>query len=77
MRPTIAFAFALLTACGASQPAASDTACRPRGTGELPQDCGFVVNDCCYATGDAACAAAGCPDTCMILESYPAQIRCP
>jgi hypothetical protein len=39
--------------------------------------CNFVVNGACFAASEAACACAGCAeDKCMILESYPAQIRC-
>jgi hypothetical protein len=74
MRSILALAF--LSACGASHSTATDSACAPRGTGAPPEGCGFVVNDCCYADGPTACAAAGCADTCMVLESYPAQIRC-
>jgi len=42
------------------------------------ETCGFVVNGCCYATAALACHVAGCgEDTCTILESFPAQVRCP
>lgn len=39
--------------------------------------CNFVVNGVCFTAGDDACACAGCaPDRCLVLESYPAQVRC-
>lgn len=42
------------------------------------ETCGYVVNGCCYATAALACHVAGCgEDTCTILESFPAQVRCP
>ena len=42
-----------------------------------PENCSYEHGGCCYDSPRAACAAAGCPeDRCLILESYPAQIRC-
>jgi hypothetical protein len=47
----------------------------PREAPDAP--CDFIVNDLCFDSGDAACACAGCAsDACLVLESYPAQIRC-
>lgn len=41
------------------------------------QKCDFAVKGLCFTSSEAACACAGCAeDKCMILESYPAQIRC-
>lgn len=45
-------------------------------TGEIPEDCGFRVGECCFHEQAPACREAGCEDTCVVLESYPAQIRC-
>jgi hypothetical protein len=43
----------------------------------LNDACAFEVYDFCFLTSEAACTCAGCAaDTCMILESRPAQIRC-
>lgn len=40
--------------------------------------CDFVVGDTCFDSAESACTAAGCAlDSCVVLESYPAQIRCP
>jgi hypothetical protein len=40
-------------------------------------ECNFVANGVCFAEPEPACACAGCTAAkCMILESYPAQIRC-
>ncbi|MCA9686654.1 MAG: hypothetical protein KC457_31100 [Myxococcales bacterium] len=45
--------------------------------GEPPENCDFEVDGTCYMDQDAACKAAGCePDKCMVMESYPAQIKC-
>jgi hypothetical protein len=47
----------------------------PRQSPDAP--CDFVVGELCFSSGDAACACAGCAaDACLVLESYPAQIRC-
>lgn len=44
--------------------------------GESP--CNFVAGGKCFVDGADACACAGCAeDQCLILESYPAQARCP
>jgi hypothetical protein len=59
----------------------ADTWGEPCASG-VPRDsagerCDFVVKDVCFPSSEAACACAGCAaDKCMILESYPAQIRC-
>ena len=43
----------------------------------LRENCDFVVGEDCFTEQDAACKAAGCtPENCVVLESYPAQIRC-
>lgn len=56
--------------------------------GELAKDsghvseCNFRVNDLegnarCFENQAHACGCAGCDsDACVILESYPAQVRC-
>lgn len=44
--------------------------------GEIPAGCNFRVKGECYAEQTAACAAAGCADSCLVLESHPAQISC-
>lgn len=42
-----------------------------------PVDCSYEHAGCCYDSATSACAAAGCAEgQCMVLESYPAQIRC-
>lgn len=42
-----------------------------------PQDCAYEHDGCCYDAAEAACAAAGCEGPkCIVLESYPAQVRC-
>lgn len=42
-----------------------------------PKDCSYEVAGCCYDSAQNACAAAGCgAEQCLVLESYPAQIRC-
>jgi hypothetical protein len=39
--------------------------------------CDFIVDGSCFDSSASACACAGCSeDGCMVLESYPAQIRC-
>jgi len=39
--------------------------------------CDFVVGGACFDSAEGACACAGCElDECLVLESYPAQIRC-
>ena len=46
-------------------------------TPALRENCDFVVGEDCFTEQDAACKAAGCtPESCVVLESYPAQIRC-
>ena len=53
--------------------------CRASGSpwdGKL-QGCLYEVSGCCYPDDASACAAAGCEgDTCQVLESAPAQVRC-
>lgn len=46
------------------------------GACDPPENCPFLVNCQCYGDAEAACAAAGCTDRCVILESYPAQVSC-
>jgi hypothetical protein len=39
--------------------------------------CDFMVGDACFDSSELACACAGCGEgQCLVLESYPAQIRC-
>jgi putative intracellular protease/amidase len=45
-------------------------------TSSLPDNCEIRVDGQCYMTQEAACAAAGCPDHCLILETYPGQVEC-
>jgi hypothetical protein len=43
--------------------------------GDAP--CDFIVGDACFDSSEIACACAGCGEgQCLVLESYPAQIRC-
>lgn len=46
------------------------------GTGEITEGCNFRVGECCFGEQTLACREAGCPDSCVVLESYPAQIQC-
>lgn len=49
----------------------------PQPADRMEEGCEAVVEGCCYPSDTAACAAAGCePGACMVMESYPAQIRC-
>jgi hypothetical protein len=42
-----------------------------------PKDCAYEHDGCCYDAAEAACAAAGCGGpACIVMESYPAQVRC-
>lgn len=42
-----------------------------------PKDCPYEHGKCCYPAPEQACAAAGCAaGTCVVMESYPAQVRC-
>jgi hypothetical protein len=63
---------------GGSDPHPGGEACEagvPRPSPDVP--CDFIVGELCFDSGDAACACAGCEaDACLVLESYPAQIRC-
>ena len=57
------------------------TTCKCAKTGKpwdgKPQDCPYEHQGCCYEVAEAACAAAGCEGPqCIVLESYPAQVRC-
>jgi hypothetical protein len=55
-------------------PACNEGFAPPGGAG---QKCDFVARGLCFGTSTVACECAGCAaDKCMILESYPAQIRC-
>jgi hypothetical protein len=74
----------LLVACGSSPPPDPPPEPPPDpgrpvepSSDGVPENCPFRVGDACYDTSEAACAAAGCAvDSCRILESYPARIRC-
>jgi hypothetical protein len=67
----------------AAQPtgtAAADPTRAP-GAGSGPDaaraECEFRVGETCFASDTDACAAAGCkPGSCIVLESYPAQVTC-
>ncbi len=63
---------------GGSDPDPGGDSCQagaPRQSPDAP--CDFIVAELCFSSGDAACACAGCAaDACLVLESYPAQIRC-
>lgn len=62
---------------GGSDPHPGDAcaAGAPRQSPDAP--CDFIVGDLRFSSGDDACACAGCAaDACLVLESYPAQIRC-
>ncbi len=39
--------------------------------------CAAIFEGCCYPDPAAACAAAGCADTCVQAESLPVQVSCP
>jgi hypothetical protein len=50
---------------------------------EAGDDCSLIVGDglddqnaLCFESHDVACACAGCPDDCAILDSYPQQAVC-
>lgn len=43
---------------------------------KLPENCEIRVDGQCFQEAAPACAAAGCPDDCIILESYPGQVQC-
>ncbi len=45
-------------------------------TSSLPENCEIRVDGQCYMTQEAACTAAGCPDHCTLLETYPSQVQC-
>lgn len=44
----------------------------------MPEEgCDAVHAGCCFATAAEACAHAGCAEEdCVIMESYPVQVRC-
>ena len=59
---------------GPADPRACDEGHAPSAEGP----CDFVVGDTCFESAQSACMCAGCQlDECLVLESYPAQIRCP
>jgi hypothetical protein len=65
-----------------NSPGCTDPAA-PVCSGGVPRDptgadrCDFIVGDTCFDSAANACACAGCgEDRCLVLESYPAQIRC-
>lgn len=63
---------------GGSDPHPGGEACEAGVAREAPDaPCDFIVGELCFSSGDAACACAGCEaEACLVLESYPAQIRC-
>ena len=44
--------------------------------GEVDENCEFMVKEKCYTDQKAACEAAGCPDTCVVMETFPGTIQC-
>lgn len=57
--------------------AANECAATGRPWDGKPQDCPYEHAGCCYDVAESACAAAGCAGPqCIVLESYPAQVRC-
>ena len=42
----------------------------------IPENCEIKFEDQCYRDAKSACTAAGCPDNCLILETYPGQVSC-
>ena len=80
-RTLLAIASLALLGCGGAQTSSTTTAtgseCVAYSDSALQSGrCEVRVGDCCYAEQRAACAAAGCPDSCLLLESYPAQVQC-
>ena len=65
---------------GTSAPPLPDTpACQKGFTQNDPggKVCRATYRGACFESDPEACACAACPvDKCMILESYPTQIRC-
>lgn len=60
-------------------PTSQDPQCAAKGTpwDGSPQGCLYEHEGCCYPDPASVCAAARCDaDTCQILESSPAQVRC-
>jgi hypothetical protein len=58
-----------------SQPAACSAGVPRDPTGGVR--CDFIVGEACFDSAASACTCAGCAaDHCLVLESYPAQIRC-
>lgn len=43
---------------------------------QVPEDCDIMHEGVCYQEAAPACEAAGCPDDCIILETYPGQVQC-
>src|SRR5262245_61335081 len=48
--------------------------------GGMPQAeglaCGAIYKGCCFPDSIAACASAGCSETCIQAESMPVQVSC-
>ncbi|MEZ4459206.1 MAG: AgmX/PglI C-terminal domain-containing protein [bacterium] len=42
----------------------------------VAQNCEIKYDGQCYTDAKSACTAAGCPDDCLILETYPGQVSC-
>ncbi len=58
-------------------PSAVTPSCPAGGTPRAEaKECGAVFQECCFADGAAACAAAGCGDQCLQQESWPVQVSC-
>ncbi|HTV25203.1 MAG TPA: hypothetical protein VMG12_41200 [Polyangiaceae bacterium] len=59
------------------EPPSDAGACADGHSADADGRCDFVVGDACFDSAESACACAGCElDACVVLESYPAQIRC-
>lgn len=71
----IAKSYPTQISCAQDEPDACDAAFVRDAEGEA-RACNFVVNDLCFVDGDAACECACGASDCLVLESYPAQIRC-
>lgn len=43
---------------------------------ESPPNCHVVYEGRCFESAELPCLCAGCPNNCLIMESYPMQISC-
>lgn len=42
-----------------------------------PPNCPFLVGDWCFNSPTNACAYAGCPERCQVIEARPSRVVCP